>query len=309
MGTQLVGRFAPSPTGELHLGSLITAIASFCLAKKSGGHWLVRIEDVDSERCRSEFSSQILYDLERLGLYWDGDVRYQSKQLDMYHDYLDNQLLSLSYGCDCSRKSIAQYLQHHQLTSHRYPQLCYQCKLPRHHAIRLIMPNQTLVFYDKLQGIIVGNPQLDNGDIVLRRRAMSHAKGMINYMLAVVVDDAIQGVNQVVRGLDILPLTIPQLVIADYLKLPFISEYYHLPILVNEHGQKLSKQTFAEPIAPYSPQQLLQIALFLLQQPPVTTDHPTVMLAQAIEQWDSQQLFQQKSITIPPLATLISKFS
>lgn len=305
MGTQLTGRFAPSPTGELHLGSLITAIASFCLAKKVGGRWLVRMEDVDNERCRTEFADKILLDLERLGLHWDGDIRYQSQHLDIYHDILDNQLLPVSYACDCSRKFIQQYLIENQLNQQNYPQLCMKKQLPRYHAVRVIMPNHTITFFDKLQGTIIANPQIDTGDIVVRRRAIND-KGMINYMLAVVVDDALQGITQVVRGLDILPLTIPQLVIADYLKLPCIKEYYHLPILVNEQGQKLSKQTLAEPIAPYSAQQLIQIALNLLQQPTVDNDKPIIMLQQAIAQWDNQPLYQQKSIKTPDIQQLLS---
>lgn len=306
---QSVGRFAPSPTGELHLGSLITAVASFCLAKRYGGQWLVRMEDVDSERCQTIFADHILTDLERLGLYWDGSVRYQSQHLTTYHDILDTLLTSVTYGCDCSRKSIQHYLSHHPhlalATPTRYPQLCQARHLSRNNAIRVRMPYQTMIFFDQLQGVIMGNPQLEHGDIVLRRRATANTQGMINYMLAVVVDDAMQGVNQIVRGLDILPLTLPQMVIADYLKLPLVSQYYHLPILVNDKGQKLSKQTLAEPITPYPPQQLLALALRLLGQLPVALDKPDIMLAQAIAQWDNQPLINKQHHQVSDIQTLL----
>lgn len=305
-----VGRFAPSPTGNLHLGSLVTAVASYCLAKRDGGKWLLRIEDVDSQRCHPQFSYQILKDLERLGLYWDDEVRYQSEHLDAYHTILDTQLLPVTYGCGCSRKSIQQYLliQHLDNSLNPYPRICIHKNLPRHHAIRLQLPDQTIVFFDRLQGVIWGNPQREHGDIVLRRRAensRSGENGMVNYMLAAVVDDALQGVNQVVRGLDILPLTIPQLVLADYLNLPLVKTYYHLPILVNDKGQKLSKQTLAEPISPYPTEQLINIALCLLGQRAVDIATSEVMLQQAIEQWDDTPLVKQTTLSVNNIQSLI----
>lgn len=292
-----IGRFAPSPTGRLHLGSLITAVASFCISRQVGGQWLLRIEDTDWERCRPEFSDAILFDLERLGLHWDGDVYYQSQHVTDYQEILHQQLIQVSYACDCSRKFLQQYNQQHQLTSYRYPQLCLHKKLSRQQQqIRLIMPNYDIMFVDKLQGIQCANPQQEIGDIVIQRK-----NGMINYMLAVVIDDAKQGVNQIIRGLDILPLTIPQLALINYLKLPCTKEYYHLPVLVNNQGQKLSKQTLAEPISPYPASKLIQLALSLLQQPNVALDRPEVMLKQAVQQWDSSPLIGQKSVSCPML--------
>ena len=314
----VIGRFAPSPTGALHLGSLITAIASYCLAKREQGQWLLRIEDTDTERCHSQFSDAILYDLDRLGLHWDAEVRYQSNHLQVYHQLLDSQLGHLSYGCDCSRKSIQAYqLAHPHSQTHQhttYPRICVHKTLSRNHAIRLLMPDVQVMFFDQLQGVIAGNPQREHGDIVVRRRPVCHStpndlatnKGMINYMLAVVTDDALQGVNQIVRGLDILPLTIPQLVIADYLQFPAVKQYYHLPILVNTHGQKLSKQTLAEPIQPYPAPRLIQLALQLLRQPTVDLDKPTTMLQQAISQWDNTPLQGKQRIEVDELTTLIS---
>lgn len=297
-----VGRFAPSPTGYLHLGSLVTAVASYCVAKQAGGNWLLRIEDVDTTRCKSIYSEQILRDLARLGLHWDGAVRYQSQHLADYHAYLDHALTAMSYGCQCSRKTIADYYQVHSITATRYPQLCVHQQLDRAYPIRLIMPDQTMAFFDHLQGVIFGNPQRDHGDIVVRRRSqtkyLGEYDGIINYMLAVVVDDALQGINHIVRGLDILPLTLPQMVIANYLKFPSMQSYYHLPILVNKLGQKLSKQTLAEPVYHQAPQPLLKQALRLLHQPDVAIDEPEKMLQQAVAQWDIRPLQGLKQINL-----------
>lgn len=301
-----VGRFAPSPTGNLHIGSLMTAVASFCMAKKQQGKWLLRIEDIDFERCKPEFSEQILYDLERLGLYWDDEVYYQSKHLDDYHDILDNTLKSVTYACDCSRKSIQHYCETQHLSPHIYPKLCQHKNLPRHHAIRLIIPDIDFAFLDTFQGQISANPQQTGGDIVLRRKKMpTQAHGMINYMLAVVVDDIAQGVNQIVRGLDILPLTTAQLVLHQYLNKNFINEYAHLPILTNDLGQKLSKQTLAEPICHYSSADLLVLALQFLGQQAVEKDKPDIMLAQAVAQWDNSPLVSKQQMICPPLKEIL----
>lgn len=157
MLTPVIGRFAPSPTGELHLGSLITAVASFCFAKREQGEWRLRIEDVDTERCRPEFTHAILKELVRLGLEWDGEVCYQSQRLDSYHALLNDRLIPYTYGCDCTRKSIAQFIHSHSEcqsidSPHRYPQLCATKHLTRDNAIRLRLPDQTTVFFDQLQG-------------------------------------------------------------------------------------------------------------------------------------------------------------
>lgn len=311
---QVIGRFAPSPTGALHLGSLMTAVASYCIAKREQGKWLLRIEDVDTERCQPKFSDAILTDLDRLGLHWDDAVYYQSKHLGHYHSILDDKLRHVSYGCDCSRKSIQAYQLAHPTPHTHYPRICTHKELHRGNAIRLVMPDRLMLFFDQMQGVIAGNPQQHHGDIVVRRRN-SHSNsrtspattnGMINYMLAVVLDDALQGVNQIVRGLDILPLTIPQLVISEYLNLKPVNHYYHLPILVNAQGQKLSKQTLAEPIHGYPAAQLIQTALHLLHQPPVTIDKPTIMLQQAISQWDNTPLQGKQRIQVESLPTLMA---
>lgn len=295
----IVGRFAPSPTGQLHLGSLITAVASYCSVRQLGGKWLVRIEDVDTERCKPVFADSILADLDRLGLHWEGNIRYQSQHLAEYHEVIDFLASkNLVYGCDCSRKQIETFYQNHPATNitYRYPRFCLAKQLSfANNAVRLLLPYSLIGFYDKLQGPQWGNPQLTDGDIVLQR-----SNGIINYMLAVVVDDTLQGITQIVRGLDILPLTLSQLVLADYLDFGCAQQYYHLPILVNAKGQKLSKQTLAEPIANYNASKLLQVAFLLLNQPKIDLDTPERMLAQGVQQWDFSPLIGVKTKTISP---------
>lgn len=293
MGTYLtpsmpIGRFAPSPTGHLHLGSLITAVASYCAIRALDGQWLVRIEDTDWERCRPAYSDSILRELARLGLHWDGEVRYQSQHLTAYQGYLEQALLPVTYGCDCTRKQLS------QLALPHYPQFCVHKHLDRNnYAVRLVMPDTTIGFLDQLQGMQWQNPQQTLGDVVIKRQ-----NGMINYMLAVVIDDALQEVTHIIRGIDILPLTIPQLVLADYLRVSCPQAFYHLPIVVDTQGEKLSKQTLAEPTYPYPAPALLTLILRLLQQPNVESDIPEIMLAQAINQWDFSPLVGKKTVCL-----------
>ncbi|MGP4848783.1 glutamate--tRNA ligase family protein, partial [Marinobacter sp. 1Y8] len=188
--SQPIGRFAPSPTGELHLGSLTTALASFCHIKSIGGKWLLRMEDTDTERCDRQFTEQILMDLEALGLHWDGDVIYQSERIDIYNDYLSSYLRPLTYGCQCSRKDLEQYWaqeeisRNHSLASlaaltdqtsldeqispidqvhsnrQRYPRRCVATNLDRQqHKLRIQLPDYRIGFNDGIQGLQWDNPQ------------------------------------------------------------------------------------------------------------------------------------------------------
>ncbi|WP_227428976.1 tRNA glutamyl-Q(34) synthetase GluQRS [Psychrobacter sp. I-STPA6b] len=300
-----IGRFAPSPTGALHLGSLTTAVASYCHIKSIQGQWLVRIEDTDTVRCERKFSQQILLDLEHLGLHWDGEVLYQSTRTNIYNEWLQDKLLPRLYGCSCSRKQISAYHQktsthatHSNQTSNTtsahslYPRLC----LDKHKAldnnkVRVQLPSYHIGFLDQIQGMQWSNPQLSLGDVVLRR-----ANGIINYFLAVSVDDGLQGVTHIMRGLDILPLTCAQIVLMDYMNLPAIQAWQHLPLVENRTGQKLSKQNLATPIDTSTPEkacQQLAKALQLLHQCPVELTTPEQMLAQAVAQWDIQPLQYQ----------------
>lgn len=304
---QPIGRFAPSPTGELHLGSLTTALASFCHIKSIGGKWLLRIEDTDTERCDQQFTEQILIDLEALGLYWDGDIIYQSERIDIYNDYLHSALHPLTYGCQCSRKDLEQYWAQEELSPSyddanplqpnrkRYPRCCVSADLDREqHKLRIQLPNYKIGFNDGIQGLQWDNPQQTLGDMVVRRQ-----DGMINYILAASLDDGLQQVTHIMRGLDILPMTTAQISIMDAARLPAIDYWYHLPLICHADGQKLSKQNLAQPIDTRDPSKLIADALQLLQQPAVDRDTPTRMLKQAIAQWDSTSLQGKQQLNMP----------
>jgi len=315
-----IGRFAPSPTGELHLGSLTTALASFCHIKSLGGKWLLRIEDTDTERCDRQFTEQILIDLEVLGLQWDGDVIYQSERIDIYNDYLSSALLPLTYGCQCSRKDLERYWSQQAQTSsttqtleplpaglnatdikqllpnrQRYPRCCLNANLDRQqHKLRIQLPDHKIGFSDGIQGLQWDNPQQTLGDMVVRRQ-----DGMINYILAASLDDGLQQVTHIMRGLDILPMTTAQISIMQAANLPAIDHWYHLPLICNPDGQKLSKQNLAQPIDTRDPSKLIADALQLLQQPAVDRDTPTRMLMQAIAQWDNTPLQGKSALNLP----------
>ncbi len=320
-----IGRFAPSPTGELHLGSLTTALASYCHIKSLGGDWLLRIEDTDTERCDRQFTEQILIDLETLNLQWDGDVIYQSERTDIYQDYLSSVLAPLTYGCQCSRKILERYWdkqasnddslqvddqlaingslttdKHDQnsikslLNRQRYPRCCIDANLDKNqHKLRLQLPDYIIGFNDGIQGMQWDNPQQTLGDMVVRRQ-----DGMINYILAASIDDGLQGITHIMRGLDILPMTTAQINLLEVAKLPAISHWYHLPLICNTEGQKLSKQNLAQPIDTRDPSRLLKTALELLQQPALDIDTPERMLQQAISQWDNTPLQGKRSLLI-----------
>lgn len=303
---QPIGRFAPSPTGELHLGSLTTALASFCHIKSLGGKWLLRIEDTDTERCDSQFTEQILIDLEALGLLWDGDVIYQSERLDIYNDYLSTKLSSLTYGCQCSRKSLERYwtkkalgestdlYEANQKLLHRqrYPRCCIADHLNKEdNKLRIQLPDYLIGFQDGIQGLQWSNPQQTLGDMVVRRQ-----DGMINYILAASLDDGLQQVTHIMRGLDILPMTTAQISIMQAAGLPAIDHWYHLPLICGTDGQKLSKQNLAQPIDTSNPSMLITHALQLLKQPAVERDTPARMLAQAIAQWDNVPMQNMHSL-------------
>jgi len=322
--SQPIGRFAPSPTGELHLGSLTTALASFCHIKSIGGKWLLRMEDTDTERCDRQFTEQILMDLEALGLHWDGDVIYQSERIDIYNDYLSSYLGPLTYGCQCSRKDLEQYWAQEEISRNhsraslaaltdqtsldeqvssidqvqpnrqRYPRRCVASDLDRQqHKLRIQLPDYRIGFNDGIQGLQWDNPQQTLGDMVARRQ-----DGMINYILAASLDDGLQQVTHIMRGLDILPMTTAQIGIMQAARLPTIDQWYHLPLINNADGQKLSKQNLAQPIDTSNPSQLIAEALSLLQQPKVDIDTPENMLEQAIAQWDNTPLQGKQQLNL-----------
>lgn len=304
MTPQPIGRFAPSPTHHLHLGSLTTAVASFCHIKSLGGRWFLRIEDADFERCQSEYTNSILRDLDALGLHWDGAVLYQSKRTAIYDAYLHDSLASVSYACHCSRKQLNAHRAAHPVPHGLnmpiiYPRLCLHKNLPWQNSeskIRLQLPNVMTGFLDGLQGMIWDNPAISLGDVVVKRQ--NH---MINYILACAIDDGLQQISHVMRGLDILPMTVAQIDILKLCRLPVPSHFYHLPLLYGENGQKLSKQNLATPIDTTHPSQLLITALMLLGQPTdaaMIDAKPDEILNFAIEHWDQTALKHRQKLAI-----------
>lgn len=282
-----IGRFAPSPTGQLHLGSLFVALASYAHAKSLGGQWFVRIEDTDFERCKPQYTDKILSDLETLGLHWDGKVIYQSQRLAIYHHYLDV-LQNRLYACACSRKTLATF-------GAVYPRFCLHKGVDKHQKWRLMLPDTHFCFVDEYQGTQWQNPQKLLGDTVIKRQ-----NGMINYIFACAIDDGLMNVNSLVRGLDILPMTMTQTVIQQQLALPTPSHFAHLPLLVDSDGQKLSKQTLATPIDTTKPSRELCFVLSLLGMPiddELPHQSPAKIVQFAVDNWwgDWQQHLQHKT--------------
>ena len=259
------GRFAPSPTGPLHFGSLVAAVGSYLDARASGGQWLLRIEDVDAPRTMPGAADGILRTLEGFGFEWDGEVLVQSRRLDVYHAALVRlQLDGDVYPCACSRSEIAAVASQRSVDGGLlYPGTC-RAGLPAGKAARawrLRVPDQELCFVDRVQGEVRQNLQREVGDCVLLR-----ADGQYAYQLAVVVDDGAQGVNAVVRGVDLLDSTARQIWLQQRLGLPMPS-YAHLPVVVNAAGEKLSKQTRAAAVEVSGGSALLGQAIAFLGHP------------------------------------------
>ncbi|MYM90857.1 tRNA glutamyl-Q(34) synthetase GluQRS [Rugamonas sp. FT82W] len=261
--TPYIGRFAPSPTGPLHIGSLVAAIASYLDAKVHHGQWLVRIEDVDGDRNVAGADQHILASLRRCGMLWDGEVTWQSQRTALYQQAVQ-QLGELVYPCGCSRKEIADSqlsLTGRQAQALIYPGTCRHGLAPGKsaRALRLKVPQSphcVLQFDDRWAGPVSQDLTDDVGDFVIKR-----ADGFWAYQLAVVVDDGAQGITDIVRGADLLDSTPRQLYLQQVLGLPRPS-YLHVPVVVNELGEKLSKQTGAQAFDNgAAPQQLLQDAM------------------------------------------------
>ena len=280
-----VGRFAPSPTGPLHFGSLITAVASYCDAKSQQGNWLVRIEDTDIPRIYPGSEEHILRCIDHFGFIPDADIIFQRNRLEIYNDVIE-QLgqQGLVYACQCTRKMLG--------SNHIYQNTCRHLGLDfNDQAIRLKVDDRHLCFEDRLQGTHCSNLQEDLGDFVLKRR-----DGILNYQIAVVVDDYLQGITDVVRGSDLLDNTERQIYLGQVLGYPQLN-YMHLPLAMNDQGQKLSKQNMAAALDLTQASNLLQQAIAALNQLPVDLDTPERMLAQAIHQWDVQSIPHRTELT------------
>ena len=289
------GRFAPSPTGPLHMGSLLAAMASCLEARAHGGEWLLRIEDVDQPRTVVGATDTILRQLESLGFAWDGEVRWQSQRLAQYQAVLDGLCASgHAFPCVCSRREMADSSLARD-GSRRYPGTCRNGlpdgRAPR--AWRLRTQPGEIVFDDAIQGRCSEDVERDTGDFVLLR-----ADGQFAYQLAVVVDDFEQGVTHVLRGADLLDSTPRQIFLQHVLGYP-TPHYAHLPVLTNAQGEKLSKQTLAEAIDCAAPVTAMLHALRLLgQQPAAELADASVaeLWAWAHTNWRLDRVPRQRSI-------------
>lgn len=279
-----VGRFAPSPSGPLHLGSVVAALASWLDARAHGGRWLVRIEDVDAPRTVPGADHVILGQLAALGLTSDGPVLYQSARHAVYEAALARlTALGLIYPCACTRREIADSAPPHPASGERpYPGTCRAGlppgRMPR--AWRVRMPEGERCFEDRWLGRQCQDVAREVGDIVLRR-----ADGQWAYQLAVVIDDAQQGVTDIVRGADLLSSTARQRALGEMLGLP-LPRVMHVPLMVDAQGRKLSKQNGAPAVDTQTPLATLQAAWAALDFPPLP-EAATVatFLAQATAAW------------------------
>ena len=298
MPPRYIGRFAPSPTGPLHFGSLVAAVASYLEAKCHAGEWLVRMEDVDTPRVVRGAADEILRALQACGMQWDGAIVNQSTRADAYHAELHRLRASgLVYPCACSRREIADSAVS-GIEGPVYPGACRNGlalgKPAR--AWRINTLGAEIYFDDALQGPVQQNLETDIGDFVLLRADHVYA-----YQLAVVVDDAEQGITDVVRGADLLDSTPRQIYLQRLLKFP-TPRYCHVPVVVNAAGEKLSKQTRAAPIDPAQPLFALLPALrFLGQQPPDELAGASVreFWAWAISNWRIDRVPRTRSATLP----------
>lgn len=283
-----VGRFAPSPTGPLHLGSLYTALASFIEARHHRGRWLLRIDDLDTPRNIQGASEAILRCLEQFELHWDGEVYFQSRHLPRYQALLqDLRQRGRIYACRCSRKQLL-----HQLI---YPGYCREANFPddEQAALRVKADACQIEFEDDCQGKISQNLAQDHGDFIVRRRDQ-----IIAYQFAVVIDDHDQGINHIVRGVDLLDSTPKQIHLHQLMGFA-LPHYRHLPVIVDSRGHKLSKQTLAAPVNTQKPAATIWHLLRLLRQnPPENLQKAPVteQLQWAIAHWQPQALKKIRAI-------------
>lgn len=256
-----VGRFAPSPTGPLHFGSLVAAVASYLEARANSGRWLIRIEDIDPPREQAGSTDLILSALENYGFEWDGEVLFQSTNRDDHLQAIQSLVhRGLAYRCNCSRRDLADFP--HGSLGVIYPGTCRERSVSGDAAIRVRTEPSDILFEDSLQGRMVQNMEQDSGDFIIHRR-----DGLIAYQLAVVVDDHLQNISEVVRGIDLLDSTPRQLWLQKLLGYEHPT-YAHIPVVTHADGDKLSKLTGAPGIPLDTPAQFLAEALHVLQQSP-----------------------------------------
>jgi len=292
-----IGRFAPSPTGPLHFGSLLAALASYLDARANNGLWLVRIEDVDTTRCDAAFASEILNTLTAFGLTWDGEVQIQTRNQNRYDEVLSALIeAGRVYACDCSRREVADSAVA-GIDGPVYPGTCRNKHLATTNsdkptALRFAVNAAAVDWQDRLQGPQAQRLDLEVGDFVVRRR-----DGLTAYQLAVVVDDFDAGVTHVVRGADLIDSTARQIALQAALGYP-TPAYLHIPVATNEAGEKLSKQTLAEALVSENAIETLRLALrFLNQSAPSPTASVTGLLADAVARWQPHAIPKSRRIT------------
>jgi glutamyl-Q tRNA(Asp) synthetase len=281
--TAYTGRFAPSPSGPLHFGSLVAAVASYLDARANHGIWLVRMEDLDPAREPPGAAATILEQLADYGMVSDKPVLYQSQRLEAYQaalDFLED--AKLCYRCICSRQQV-------RAMGSVYDGSCRTVSHPRTEpsAIRVMVDDQTIEFEDLIQGHQAQSLSKETGDFIIRRK-----DGLFAYQLAVVVDDSFQGVSHVIRGYDLLESTPRQIYLQHRLGYA-TPRYGHVPVITNEMGQKLSKQHFADPLSSTERRSIMHAAITYLGLEPPRHQHELQVEEQldwAIEHWDIQAI-------------------
>ncbi|PYF79489.1 glutamyl-Q tRNA(Asp) synthetase [Marinomonas alcarazii] len=270
------GRFAPSPTGPLHFGSLVSALASYLDAKQQQGSWIIRIEDVDGTRCNARFAEQIIDTLNSYGLHSDEPIRVQSQHHNLYEQQLSKlKQQQIVFPCNCTRQSLAKHNGSH-------PNKC-QSNLDNPHSWRLQTSPVIYEYQDRIQGRLVFSDDLKNNCPVLKRK-----DGFFSYQLAVVVDDHLQNISHLVRGADLIETTAQQLHLYHLLGWT-APNLCHIPLITNHQGDKISKQNHAKPIENNHLPTLLR-ALHYLKIDLISPTSITEALSLAIEAWDPSKL-------------------
>lgn len=287
-GQQYIGRFAPSPTGQLHFGSLVAALGSYLEARQKNGLWQLRIDDLDQTRCIEGMDRDLLDTLSAFGFVWDGVISYQSEHSEHYAATLQQlSTMGLTYACQCSRKQIAQHGVS-GLEGPIYPGTCRKLGLSDSsgRSIRLAVDQQMISFDDACYGTQTQQLDTSIGDFVVRR-----ADGLFAYQLAVVVDDHLSQVNHVVRGSDLLNSTARQCYLCDLLGFPRPS-YLHLPLVTDPMGRKLSKSDADHPIDRQNPMPALLDAWRHLGQNmwPTKPQNVDQFWRLAVADWNAHQI-------------------
>ena len=286
-----IGRFAPSPTGPLHLGSLLAAVASYVDAKANSGIWFVRIEDLDPPREMEGASKIILKTLENFSLFWDGSITFQNQiiRTERYESVLKKLIDQFdAFPCQCTRQSLNKKGGLHKGR-------CRILKPDQPFSWRLPVPSKTISFNDLCQGPQSQNLQETIGDFIIKRK-----DGFFAYQLAVVVDDFDQKITRIVRGADLLDSSPRQKYLQEILGFSS-TEYLHFPVILGEDGHKLSKQAFSTPVSSSNPVSLLYLVLTALGQPmlPIHNfDNAEDLLKYAILHWDLSLIPKTLSISL-----------